>query len=345
MRALVTTAHGGLDVMQLQERPLPKPGPGQVRVRIRAAAFNHLDLWVRRGIPAGHWPVPIVPCADGAGTIDLVGPGVAALPHLTVGARVALYPVLSCGHCSQCRAASPQLCRQFGLLGEHVDGCAQEYRLMPADSVLPMPAGLSFTDAAAIPTTFITAWQMLKVRARVQPGESVVVHAAASGVGSAGVQIAAALGAHVIATVRRDRDVERAKALGADEVVRTDDPDWARHVRKLVPGGVHVVFEHIGAATWDGSVRALQRGGRLVTCGATAGHEVTINLRKIFFHSIELIGSTMGTRTDFEAVLTLAGRGLLKPVVGAVRPLAEATDAMGMLERREVFGKVVLTLD
>ncbi len=342
--ALVTTAHGGLEVMALQQRPLPVPGPGEVRVRMRAAALNHLDLWVRRGIPAGHWPVPIVPCADGAGVIDAVGPGLPDIAHLRIGAAVVVYPVLSCGHCAQCRAAAPQLCREFGLLGEHVDGCAQETRVLPAASVLPLPEPLTFVEAAAMPTTFITAWHML-ARARLSPGETVLVHGAASGVGSAGVQIAKLMGARVIASVRRERDEARALQLGADRVVRTDDPEWAKHARALSPGGVHVVFEHIGAPVWDGSIRALQRGGRLVTCGATAGHDVALNLRKIFFHSIELIGSTMGTRAELAQVLTLASRGALQPVIGAVLPLARGAEAMALLESRAVFGKVVLEIE
>ncbi len=342
--ALVTTGHGGVEVMQLEQRVTPAPAPGEVRVRLRAAAFNHLDLWVRKGIPADHWPVPMVPCADGAGEIDAVGEGVPDVPHLRPGARVAVYPVLSCGHCTRCREAQPQLCRSFGLLGEHVDGCAQTYRNLPASQVLPLPEALSFEEGASMPTTFITAWHMLTDRARVQPGETVLVHGAGSGVGSAGVQVAKLLGARVIATVRRDRDELRAIELGADRVLRTDDGDWPRHARRACPGGVHVVFEHVGAATWDGSVRALQRGGRLVTCGATAGHEVTLNLRKIFFHSIEVLGSTMGTRREFERVLTLTAQGRLVPVVGAVRPLSEGAEAMTLLEDRAVFGKVVLQI-
>jgi len=341
--ALVTTAHGGAEVMVMEQRATPAPGPGEVRVRMRAAALNHLDLCVRNGIPANHWPVPSVPCADGAGMVDAVGAGVPAAAHLRVGARVAIYPVLSCGHCTACRAGDSQLCREFGLLGEHVDGCAQEMRVLPARSLLPLPAELTFAQAAALPTTFITAWHML-ARARLQAGETVVIHGAASGVGSAGVQIAKVFGAVVIATVRRDRDEALARQLGADAVVRNDDPAWPKAVRTLCPGGAAVVFEHIGGATWAGSIRALQRGGRLVTCGATAGHEVQLNLRKIFFHSIEVIGSTMGTRAELETVLGLAARGALKPLVGATRPLREGAAAMALLEDRSVAGKVVLEL-
>ena len=336
--ALVTTANGGLEVMELQRRPTLAPGPGQVQVRLRAAAFNHLDLWVRRGEPAGHWPTPIIPCADGAGVIAAVGEGVS----LEVGTPVAIYPVISCGHCDRCRAGDPQLCRKFGLLGENVDGCAQEVINVGAADVAPLPEGLTTSVAAAMPTTFITAWHMLQSRARLQPGERVVVHAPASGVGSAAIQLARVLGAEVVATVRREADEALALSLGATVVLRNDDPQWSRAVRKM--GGADVVFEHVGAATWGGSVKSLRRGGRLVTCGATAGHEVSLNLRKLFFHSISLLGSTMGTRDDLQTVLTLAARGLCAPHVGVRMPLAEGREAMAALERREVQGKVVLEL-
>ncbi len=230
------------------------------------------------------------------------------------------------------------------MLGENVDRCARQHLIIDAFNLLPKPAALDFAGAAALPTTFITAWHMLKARAAVQPGETVLVHGARSGVGSAGVQLAKVLGAYVIATVRRAEDEQKAREIGADEVVRSDDPGWARNVTKRNGGKVEVVYEHIGAATWDGSIRCLQRGGRLVTCGATAGHEVKLNLRKLFFHGLSLLGSTMGSRADLMDVLRLAGQGRVKPQVGALRPLTEGAAAMALLEERAVFGKVVLDL-
>ncbi len=346
-RALVTTAHGGLDVMQLQQRTIPEPGPGEVRVAIRAAAFNHLDLWVRRGIPAGHWPVPIVPCADGAGVIEALGPGVVDARGdggLGVGSEVVLYPVRGCGTCRACRRGEPMLCRAFGMLGENQDGCARDHVVVPLSTLLPKPAGLDWAQAAALPTTMLTAWHMLATVAAVQPGETVLVLGARSGVGSAGVQIARVLGANVAAVVRRDEDVEAARALGAHHVLRSDDPGWSRQARALADGGVDVVFEHVGGAVFQDALRTLRRGGRLVTCGATSGHEVPLDLRKIFFHSIAVLGSTMGTIAELETVLTLAGRGQLQPVVGATFPLADGREAMAALEGRDVFGKVVLTM-
>ena len=341
-RALVTTAHGGPEVVQVKRRPRPAPAPGEVRIRLVAAALNHLDLWVRRGIPAGHWPVPIVPCADGAGVVDALGEGVQGLE---VGDEVVLYPVRSCGACRACRAGDPPHCKQFGMLGEHVDGCAQEHLIVPAGSVLPKPDGLEWAAAAALPTTFLTAWRMLATTARLQPGETVVVHGARSGVGSAGIQVARQLGAFVIATARRDADLEQARVLGADAVLRSDDPEWSRQARALCPGGVDVVFEHIGGELFSSSIRALRRGGRLVTCGATAGHRVELDLRKIFFHSIAVLGSTMGSLSELETLLTLAGRGLLVPEVGARFPLERGAEAMQALESREHFGKIVLEID
>lgn len=346
-RALVTTAHGGLEVVQLQHRPVDEPGPGEVRVSMRAAAFNHLDLWVRRGIPAGHWPVPIVPCADGAGVIEALGPGVAderARGGFGVGSEVVLYPVRGCGSCAACRRGEQMLCRAFGMLGENQDGCARDHAIVPIGTLLPKPSGLGWEQAAALPTTMLTAWHMLATVAKVQPGETVVVLGARSGVGSAGVQIARLLGAQVAAVVRRDADVEAAIALGAHHVLRSDDPAWSRKARALADGGVDVVFEHVGGAVFQEALRTLRRGGRVVTCGATAGHEVPLDLRKIFFHSIAVLGSTMGTLAELETILSLAGRRQLQPVVGAVFPLEAGREAMAALEGRDVFGKVVLTM-
>jgi NADPH:quinone reductase-like Zn-dependent oxidoreductase len=344
--ALVTTAHGGAEVMKLLARAVPEPGPGQVRVAMKAAAFNHLDLWVRRGIPANHWPIPLVPCADGAGVIDAVGPGVdtTGAPHLQLGGEVALFPVVTAPLEVAALRGVPHVGRTFGMLGETVDGCAREHLVINAANVMPKPANISWPQAAALPTTFITAYHMLKARARLQAGETVLIHGARSGVGSAGVQLARVLGAKVIATVRRDADEAIARALGADEVVRSDDRDWPKQVKALSGGGVEVVFEHIGAATWDGSIRVLQRGGRLVTCGATAGHEVKLNLRKLFFHNIALLGSTMGTRADFLDVLRLAELDKIAPHVGHIAALSDGASALSLLEDRSVFGKVVLDL-
>ncbi len=343
-RALVTTTHGGPEVMALQTRPIPQPGPQQVRVRVHAAAFNHLDLWVRRGVPAGHWPVPIVPCADGAGVVDAIGEGVAPVGPCAPGAAVVLYPVRGCMACSACRRGALALCRHFGMLGESEDGCARDHVIVPAWSVLPLPTGLTFIEAAALPTTMLTAWHMLATVAAVQPGEVVLVHGGRSGVGSAGIQIAKLLGASVVASVRSADDAPAALSLGADDVVHTDEPSWPKAVRARWPDGVHVVFEHLGGAILEASLRAVRKGGRIVTCGATTGHTVSIDLRKVFFHSVQILGSTMGTLAELETILTLAGRGQLRAVVGAVRPLAAGAEAMALLEGRSVAGKVVLSL-
>ncbi len=332
--------------MRVLERPIAEPGPGQVRVKMRAAAFNHLDLWVRRGIPAGHWPVPLVPCADGAGTIDAHGPGIdcGAAPHLAIGSEVVLYPVVTAPLELASLRGQPEVGRTFGMLGETIDGCAREHVVIDAFNVFAKPAAINWYQAAALPTTFITAWHMLGARANLQPGETVLVHGGRSGVGSAGIQLAKTRGAHVIATVRRDDDEKIARDLGADEVVRSDNPDWPKRVKTLAGGGVEVVFEHIGAATWDGSIRTLLRGGRLVTCGATTGHEVKVNLRKIFFHGLSLLGSTMGSRADFLDVLRLAGQGKICPHVGKVASLDDGAAALSLIEKRSVFGKIVLDL-
>lgn len=343
-RALVTTAHGGPEVMALQVRSIPQPGPQQVRVRMHAAAFNHLDLWVRRGIPAGHWPVPIVPCADGAGVVEAIGEGVAPVGPCAPGSAVVLYPVRGCMGCAACRRGDLPLCRQFGMLGENEDGCARDHVIVPAWSVLPLPPGLSFVEAAALPTTMLTAWHMLAKVAALQPGEVVLVHGGRSGVGSAGIQIAKLLGAFVIASVRSADDAPAVRNLGADDVIDTGDAGWPKAVRARWPEGVDVVFEHLGGAIMEASLRVVRKGGRIVTCGATTGHAVSVDLRKVFFHSVQLLGSTMGTLAELETILTLAGRRQLRAAVGAVRPLTAGAEAMALLEARGVAGKVVLTL-
>ena len=288
-----------------------------------------------------------MPCADGAGVIEAIGPrdedDGPSHGH-KVGDRVVIYPCISCRDCPACARGDSQLCRRFGLRGEAFDGCARDHIVVDGFDALAQPEKLSDIEAAAMPTTFITAWHMLRARAQLQPGEAVLVHGGRSGVGSAAIQIARVLGARVMATVRRQEDEVLAREIGADEVIFSTDPDWPKRVRAWNPGGVDVVFEHIGAATWDGSIRTLQRGGRLVTCGATTGHEVTVNLRKLFFHGLSLLGSTMGTRAELAEVLELAGQGRIRPIIGAVRPLADGAAALELLAERGVFGKVVLNL-
>jgi NADPH:quinone reductase-like Zn-dependent oxidoreductase len=340
VRAIVVHAHGGPEALRVEERPAPEPGPGEVAVALRAIGLNHLDVWVRRGVPGHRFPLPLVPGSDGAGVVAAVGAG---RQRVAVGDEVVLLPGVSCRTCDACVAGEDNLCLEYGILGESRDGTCAEQIVVPAVNVAPKPKSLSFAEAAAVPLAFLTAWSMLVRRARLRAGETVLVHAGGSGVGSAAIQVARLLGATVFATAGGPAKVERARALGADLVVDHERQDFAEEVRAATGRrGVDVVFEHVGAATFERSMRCLARGGRLVTCGATTGGEVQVNLRALFFKNLALLGNTMGPLADARRVVRLAGQGRLRPVIDRVLPFAQAGAAHELLEQRAVFGKVVL---
>jgi NADPH:quinone reductase-like Zn-dependent oxidoreductase len=344
MRAVVIREHGGLDRLLFEDRPEPEPGPGEVRVRVRAAGLNHLDTWVRRGVPGHAFPLPIVPGCDGAGVVDAVGPGVRTR---AVGDAVVLAPGTSCGTCAACASARDPLCRSYGILGETRDGTCADAVVLPERNALPLPAGTSFEEAAAFPLVFLTAWHMLADRAALRPGETVLVHAAGSGVSSAAIQIARLLGAgRVLATASTAAKAERALALGADEGIDTSSEDFVARVRAATgKAGVDVVVDHVGAATFSGSLKSLAKGGRLVTCGATSGPKVEVHLNLVFFKSLSILGSTMGSLGELHVLLGLLGAKRLRPVVDSVLPLSAVAEAHRRLEAREVFGKLVLVPD
>jgi NADPH:quinone reductase-like Zn-dependent oxidoreductase len=341
MRAAVVREHGGLDNVVVEDRPVPEAGPGEVRVAVRAAGLNHLDLWVRRGVPGHTFPLPLVLGSDFSGVVDQVGPGVGTAQ---VGDEVCVAPGHSCGACQACASGRDNLCKGYGIFGETRDGGCAEYAVVPAVNLLPKPPEMSFEQAAAWPLAFLTAWHMLVARAQLRPGETVLVHAAGSGVGSAAVQVAKLWRARVVATASTDEKLRRAAELGADELVNYTTTDFAREVRRLTDKrGVDVVVEHTGQATWDGSVRSLCWGGRLVTCGATSGWDARVDLRVLFFKRISLLGSTMGSRGELFEVLGHLCAGRLRAVVDRVLPLEEVREAHRVLEEREQFGKVVLS--
>jgi NADPH:quinone reductase-like Zn-dependent oxidoreductase len=342
LRAVVIREHGGPEVLKFEERPLPYPGPRELRIRVRAVGLNHLDLWVRNGVPGHTFPLPIVPGCDAAGVVESLGPGASGV---AVGDEVVVAPGVSCGRCSACRAGENALCRAYGILGESRDGCCQEYLVVSDDGCFPKPPGLDWAEAAAVPLTFLTAWHMLKSRARVQPGERVVVHAAGSGVSVAAIQIATLLGARVLTTAGSDEKCARGLALGAEEAVNYRAADFTAEVRRWTGGrGADVVVDHIGADTFERSLRCLARGGRYVTCGATSGHELKTDFRLVFFKSLSILGSTMGGGHELATVLSLVASGRLRPVVDRVFPLEEIASAHRHLAAREAFGKVVLTV-
>lgn len=341
MKAVMIRAHGDLDRLLLEEREAPEPGPMQVRIRIRAAALNHLDTWVRRGVPGHTFPLPIIPGCDGAGVIDALGAGVVGRK---VGDEVVIAPGFSCGRCEHCADGDDSLCRHYGIFGETCDGTCAEQIVVPAHCCLDKPEALSFAEAAAIPLTFLTAWHMLVGRARVKAGDDVLIQAAGSGVGVAAVQIAKRLGARVIATAGSDAKVERALALGADFGINYQRQDFLKEVRDITARrGVDVAIDHVGEPTIARSIAALRKGGALVTCGATGGFKLEVDLRLVFFKSLSILGSTMGSRGELFDILRLVERGELKPVVHQVLPMAEIREAHRILGDREVFGKVVVT--
>ncbi|HZS49509.1 MAG TPA: zinc-binding dehydrogenase [Bryobacterales bacterium] len=341
MKAVRIHEHGGPEVLRYEDVPDPAPGPGEVLIRVRACALNHLDLAVRRGIPGQTIPLPHILGSDVAGEIAALGPGAG---RVKVGDRVLLAPARSCRQCVECVSGRDNFCRQYRLLGYFIDGGNAEYITTPDVYVLPIPGDLNFIQAAAVPLVFLTAWHMLVGRAHIRRGEDVLVIGASSGVGSAAVQIAKLQGCRVIATAGGEVKLALARELGADAVLDHYRQDIAAEVKRLTARrGVDVVFEHVGEATWRQSVASLAYGGRLITCGATTGGRGEIDIRALFWKQISLLGSFMGTLGELHEVLASIGRKELRPVIDKVFPLAGVRAAHERLEKKEQFGKVVLT--
>lgn len=339
MTAIAFSEHGGPDVLKAIELPVPEPGPGEVRVRIKAVAVNHLDIWVRRGGPAFKLELPHRLGSDIVGELDAIGPGARG----TVGTKVVVQPGLSCMRCDACLGGHDNLCRHYRILGEHAQGGYAEYIVVPEVNIAPYPERLDFPQAAAAILPFLTAWQMLVHKARVQAGETILVHGAGSGIGVAAIQIAKLFGARVIATASSEAKLARARDLGADVGIDYTKQDFAAECRQLTgKRGVDAVIEHVGGDVFEKSIRAVRNGGRIVTCGATAGFHPAIDLRHIFFRQVEVLGSTMGSKADLLAVLGHVAAGRLNPVVHEILPLRQAADAHRLLEERKAFGKVVL---
>jgi len=340
LRAIRIHEHGGPEKLLLEEVASPPLRPHEARVRVHAAGVNHLDLWVRQGIPGVRYPLPLTPGCDGAGTVQEIG---APVKDFKPGDPVVLAPGVSCGLCEACFAGRDYLCREYGILGEHRDGTCAEEVVVPVRNLIPKPASLSFDQAAAIPLVFLTAWQMVVEKAKVRPGETVVVVGAGSGVGSAAIQIARLHGAEVIAVSSSQEKLDKAKELGAQEGINLSRSDLAEEVKRLTARrGADVVIEHVGKAVFEPALRSLTWGGRLVTCGATSGADVALNLRHVFFKNLSILGSTMGSRAHFTAIFRHVEAGRLKPVVDRVLPLAQAPEAHRLLEERHIFGKLLL---
>jgi NADPH:quinone reductase-like Zn-dependent oxidoreductase len=340
MKAIVFEQHGSPDVLKYIDVPQPAIKPNEVLVRVKACALNHLDLWVRQGLPGVSFPLPHIPGSDVAGEIAQVGSEVTSV---RVGQKVVLAPGVTCGKCPACVSGLDNRCRHFTNLGYMIDGGCAEFVRVPEVNCLPYPENLSFEEAAAVPLVFQTAWHMLVGRAQLQPGEDVLILGASSGVGSAAIQIAKFFGARVIATAGTDEKLQKAKRLGADHGINHKSQKIREEVRRITnKRGVDVVFEHVGTATWDESIASLAPSGRLVTCGATTGFDARIDLRFLFSRQLSLLGSYMGTKSELHTVLKLVAAGRLKPIVDRVFPLAQAAAAHAYLESSSQFGKVVL---
>jgi len=339
MKAIVVREHGGVERLEQMDVPEPRPEPGEAVVDVRAVGLNHLDIWVRRGVPGHKFPLPIILGAEVAGVIRSAPEGSGWKP----GDEVIVAPGFSCGRCIACLSGNDPLCPEFGIFGEARSGGCAEQIAVPARNLIRKPASLSFAEAAALPLDMLTAWHMLVARAQLRQSETVLVHAGGSGVGSAAIQIARLWHATVYATAGSPDKAARAKALGADETILYRETDFLAAVRTLTgKRGVDVVVEHVGADTFERSLKSLARGGRLVTCGATSGGEATINIRLIFFKLLSILGSTMGSVAELHEIFRHVEAGRLRPVIDRILPLARIAEAHTALENRDVFGKIVL---
>ena len=341
MNALTLTATGGLEHLVLQEMAAPSPrAPDDVLVRLHTAALNRLDLFVVDGLPGARQTLPLIIGADGAGMVEAAGP---AVRDFDPGDRVMINPGLSCGQCEWCVAGEQPLCPRYRVLGEHLHGTMSEYVVVPARNLARIPEQMTFAQAAAFPLATLTAWRMLVTRARLQPGETILIWGIGGGVAQAALRIARLLGARTIVTSSSDWKLERARALGADLTLNHATCDIPGDVRALTERrGVDVVVDTAGAETWERSLRSLARGGRLVTCGGTTGPMVTTDVRKLFWYQWSLLGSTMGNDAEFRAITALAARGELWPEVDTVVPLHSAVDAYRRLASGAQLGKIVI---
>ena len=364
MRAWKIFQHGGpgeLKRIEVEER---KPGPREARVQVRAVGLNHLDLWVCQGVPGHSCPLPLILGSDVAGVVESLGPlsdreGKALEKRgIRVGTRVVIDPMLSCGACESCGEGFPPTCSSFGLLGEIRDGGCADFLSVGTENLIALPDSFDFRQAVCLPIPYITAWSMLIRKARLQAGELVLIQAGGSGVSVAAIQIAKLMGAVVITTVGSEEKAAKAQAQGADYVInyrtdqtgRTGSADRAGAIREKVrefarqwgKAGVDVVIDHVGKDTWTESLRCLAWGGRIVTCGATTGGEINLDLKLLFFKNLSMLGATMGGRADLPKIMTLVAQGRLRGVVDSVFPMEGLPEAMNRLETRQVFGKVVV---
>src|SRR5579863_8668283 len=338
MKAVRIHQFGGPEVLTYEDIPDPQLRKDEVLVRVRACSLNHLDVWVRKGLPGVK--LPHILGSDVAGEVVELGEYVSGFK---VGQRVLLAPMHYCGHCQKCVSGLQNQCREFTALGNAVDGGNCELIAVPAVNVIPIPDSLEFNQAASVPLVFLTAWHMLVGHAGIRPGQTVLVLGGSSGVGIAAIQIAKLFHAHVITTAGDEKKLEKARALGADYGIDHYKQKISQEVRKITDKeGVDIVVEHVGTATWDESMKSLKPGGTIVTCGATTGPNVSFDLRFLFSRQLNLLGSYMGTMGELHDVLSHVFAGRLKSVVDRTFPLKDARAAHEYLESSQMFGKVVL---
>ena len=341
--AMVLDRHGGPEVLERRTIEIDPPGPCQARVRVHAVAMNHMDLWVRRGGPAFKLQYPHRLGCDLAGVVEELGAGARGV---AVGDRVMVQPGLSCGVCRACLSGRDNLCRSYRILGENAQGGYARHVNLPDVNLIKVGEGLSYTELAAFPLCTVTAWQMVFKKGQVKPGQTVVVHAAGSGVSSIAIKLCKLVGARVIATTGSPEKRDRAREIGADEVILTSEQDYLTEVKRLTgKAGADVILDHLGGELMEKAVSAAAWGGRIVTCGATAGFSARIDLRQVFFRQVEILGSTMGSKGDLLEAIPMILDGRLRATVDRELPLWQAREAHEALENRRVFGKVVLTID
>jgi NADPH:quinone reductase-like Zn-dependent oxidoreductase len=342
MKAVIFREHGGPEKLLVAEMPDPVISDDEVLVTVKACSLNHVDVWVREGIPAYRIKLPHISGCDVAGVVEAVGRNVTGI-H--AGEKVFISPGISCFRCAYCLSGQDNMCISYRILGAHVNGGYAQLVKVPAVNVLPMPSNIGFEAAAAFPLVFMTAWHMLISRAQVKAGQDVLIVGAGSGIGTAAIQIAKLAGAFVIASSGSDDKLEKAKRLGADEAIHYKKESVSKKVRELTGGkGVDVVFEHVGPDTWEDSLTSLAKNGRLVTCGATSGPDARTDIRYIFSRQLSILGAMSGTRSELLELAKLMEIGKLHPVIDTVYPLEDARRAQEHLLSRKGFGKILLKL-
>lgn len=342
MKAVRIYKHGGPEVLRYEDVEQPHLHPDQVLVKVRACSLNRLDLFVREGVPGAKLTLPHILGSDASGEVADVG---ALCKRTKVGQRILLAPGFSCRQCRFCFSGQDHFCRSYGLYGYHASGTNAEYIAVPETNVVPIPGNLNFLEAAAVPLVFLTAWHMLVGIANIRIGEDILIVGAGSGVGSAAVQIAKIFNCRVIATAGDEAKLVKAKHLGADEVIDHYEQNIRDEVRRITENrGVDIVIDHVGASTWEQSTASLAHHGRLVTCGATTGADVSVSLKHLFFRHLSLHGSFMGTLGELHSVLKLIGTRKLNPVIDSSFPLSELREAHEYLEGGKQFGKVVIEI-